>query len=133
MITINTPQDIEALHRTLEAYKTLVEHIAEFFQKLEAELADDEEGMLRLDQHWPIVLLEAGDDLRSLNFAGLSSESGVPLPHAVEFVEKLNLGEVQAYRLAALLDNDFVVTFFTLAGTHDEEAEQWLSQQAQRS
>lgn len=72
-------------------------------------------------------MLEAGDDLRSLNCAGLGSESGKCLRRAVEFVEKLDLSEVQAYRLAAMLDNDFVVTIFTLAGTRDEEAEQWLA------
>lgn len=133
MRTINTRQDVEDLLRDCTAPNALSEHIAEFFRQLEEELTADEEDTLRLDQHGPVVLLEAGDDLRSLNFAGLDSEGGEFLRRAVEFVEKLNLGEVQAYRLAAILDNDFVVTIFTLAGTHDEEAEQWLNEQAQRS
>ncbi|GIO32884.1 MULTISPECIES: hypothetical protein [Paenibacillus] len=133
MRTINTRQDVEDLLRDGTAPAALAEHIAEFFRQLEEELADDEEDAFRLDQHGPIVLLEAGDDLRGLNFAGLNSESGDFPRRAVEFVEKLDLVEVQAYRLAAMLDNDFVVTIFTLAGTHDEEAEQWLSEQAQRS
>lgn len=133
MRTINTRQDIEDLSRDGTLPAALTGYVAEFFRQLETELADHEEDAFRLDQHGLIVLLEAGDDLRSLNFAGLRSESGDFIRHAVEFVEKLDLGEVQTYRLAVMLDNDFVVTIFTLAGTHDEEAEQWLSEQAQRS
>ncbi|WP_230633046.1 hypothetical protein [Paenibacillus athensensis] len=44
-------------------------------------------------------MLEAGDDLFSLNFAGLSSDSGEFLCRAVEFAEKFNLGDIQVYRL----------------------------------
>lgn len=132
MRTINTCQDVEELRRSDVAPTALVQHIAEFFQQLDAELVDNEVDPLHLDKHWPIILLEVGDDMHSLNLAGLCNESDVPYHRAVEFVEKLNLGEVQAYRLAVLLDNDFVVTFFTLAGTHNEEVEQWLSEQAQR-
>ncbi|MBO9600233.1 MAG: hypothetical protein J7559_20750 [Cohnella sp.] len=133
MITIKTRQDIEDLHPDGNIPILLVENIVEYFRQLEIELADDEECLFRLDQHGPIVLLEAGDDIRSLNLAGLGSESDEVLRSAVEFVEKLDLGEVQAYRLAALLDNDFVVTFFTQAGAHDEEVEQWLKDQAERN
>lgn len=131
MRTINTRQDVEDFCRDETASAALAEHIARFFRQLEDELADNEEDTFRLDQHGPIVLLEVGDDLRSQSFAGLGNDDAPR--RAVEFVEKLDLGEVQAYRLAAMLDNDFVVTFFTLAGTHDEEVERWLSEQAHRS
>lgn len=132
MRAINTRKDVEDLLRDGTASEALSEHVAEFFWQLEAELADNEEAAFWLDQHGPIILLEAGDDLCNLSIAGHGNANGVPLSLAVEFVEKLDLGEVQAYRLAALLDNDFVVTYFTLAGTHNEEVEQWLSEQAQK-
>lgn len=93
-------------------------------------MADDEEGPFRLDQHDPIILLEAEDDLRNLNFAGLRGDD---LCRTVEFVEKLDLVKVQVYRLAAVLDNDFVVTIFTVAETHNEEEEEWLNEQAERN
>lgn len=92
--TIRTRHDVEDLRREGTAPAALTEHIAGFFRQLEEELTDDEKDTLRLVQHGPIVLLEAGDDLRSLNFAGLSSESGEFLRRAVEFVEKLDFGEV---------------------------------------
>lgn len=130
MRTFNNRQDVEDLRRDGTTSVALTEHIAEFFRLLEEELANDEEDAFRLDQHGPIVLLEAGENLRSLNVAGLN---GADLRRAVEFVEPLALGDVQAYRLAAVLDNDFVVTIFTVAGTHNEEEEEWLNEQARRS
>ncbi|GIO12190.1 hypothetical protein J19TS2_17450 [Cohnella xylanilytica] len=133
MRTINTRMDIEDLRQDESAPAVFTEHISEFFRQLEAEMVGNETDSFSLDPNGLIILLEAGDDLRSLNFTELGSESGECLRRAVEFVEKLNLVEVQAYRLEVMLDNDFVVTIFTLAGTHDEEAEQWLSEQAQRS
>ena len=133
MRTINTGQDVEDLRRNGTAPAALTEHVTEFFWQLEEELTDDEEAAFRLDQHGPIVLLETGDDLRSLSFVGLSNESDEFLRRAVEFVEKLELGEVQAYRLAAILDNDSLVTVFTVVGTHNEEKEEWLNEQARRN
>ena len=41
--------------------------------------------------------------------------------------------EVQAYKVAVLYDNDYLMTFFTQAGARDEEVEQWLKEQAERS
>ena len=130
MRTINTRQDIEDLHRDRAAPAALTEHIAAFFRQLEVELADDKEDAFHLNQHGPITLLEAGDDLHSLSVAGLNGDD---LSRAIEFVETLDLDEVQAYRLAAVLDNDFVVTVFTVVGTHNEEEEEWLKEQARRN
>ena len=55
-------------------------------------MADEEETAFRLDQHRPNALLEAGDDLRRLNFAELSSKNGECLRRVVEFVEKRSAG-----------------------------------------
>mgnify|MGYP006899962358 CR=1 FL=1 len=74
MRTINNRQDLEDLFRDGTAPAALAEHISWFFRQLEAELTDDEWDAFRLDQHGPIVLLEEGDDLRSLNFAGLGGD-----------------------------------------------------------
>lgn len=130
MRIIKTQQDFGVLRRDGTTPATLVDHIGWFFRQLEAELADDEEDTFRLDQHGPIILLESGDNLHSLEFAELSSHD---LRRTIEFVETLDLGDVQAYRLAAMLDNDFVVTVFTVAGTHNKEEEKWLNEQARRN
>jgi hypothetical protein len=133
MLTIKTRQDIDSLRRGGIMPAALNEHIDGYFRQLEAELSDDEEDTFCLDQHGPIVLLETGDDLRSLIFAGLTDDGCSFYCCTVEYVERLVLGDVQAYKLASLLDNDFLVTFFTQAGVHDEEVEKWLNEQAQRS
>lgn len=112
MQRINTHQDIVNLRRARVAPIAQTEHIFWFFQQLEAELTNDKEGAFHLDQNGSLILLEAGDNLRSLKVAGLSGDD---LRRVVEFVERIDLGGVQAYRLAAMLYNDFVVTIFTVA------------------
>ncbi|WP_179090420.1 hypothetical protein [Paenibacillus sp. FSL R7-0337] len=49
-------------------------------------------------------------------------------------MELLNAGEgLHAYKIAVLYDNDYLMTFFTQARAHDEEVEQWLKEQAEKS
>lgn len=44
-----------------------------------------------------------------------------------EYVELLDLDDgLQAYKVVVLYDYDYLTTFFTQAGAHDEEVEQWL-------
>ncbi|MMZ66259.1 hypothetical protein D1872_287380 [compost metagenome] len=66
-------------------------------------------------------MLEADDNLHNQNFTGLTDECCNLDYRSVEFVEQFCLGEVKAYRLAVMLDNDYLITFFTLAGVHEEE------------
>lgn len=125
-----TQQDIYDLRQDCNMLKALVEHIVQFFCQLEAELVNKEEHAFHLDQHGPIILLEAGDNLHSLNIVGLGNHD---LRRVIEFVETLDLGDIQAYRLAAKLDNEFLVTVFIVAGTHNEEEEEWLKEQTERN
>ncbi|AHV95431.1 hypothetical protein PSAB_02475 [Paenibacillus sabinae T27] len=94
MRIIKTQQDFGVLRRDGTTPATLVDHIDGYFHQLEGELRDKTEDVFCLDQHGPIVYLEAGDDLRILNFAGLSCNGDELLCRAVEFVEKFDLGEV---------------------------------------
>jgi hypothetical protein len=87
-----------------------------------------------LDVRGYIVVLEAGDNVRDLGSIGLNRENGGLLGSCPEYVEMLDLDKVlQAYKVAVLYDNDYLITFFTQAGAHDEEVEQWLKDQAERS
>ncbi|WP_280775871.1 hypothetical protein [Paenibacillus sp. PastF-4] len=54
------------------------------------------------------------------------------LTRSFEFVEIYDLGDIEVYRMVLMLDNDFLVTFFAVVGTLDEEAEQWLNEIAVR-
>jgi hypothetical protein len=134
MRTIRTRQDFDDLRRDGTVPATLVEYLDWYFRQLETELADEEENTFCLDRHGYIVVLEAGDNVRDLGIVGLNCEDGGLLGSYPEYVELLDLnGGLQAYKIAVLLDNDILVTFFTQAGVHDEEVEQWLNEQAQRS
>ncbi|TXK75425.1 hypothetical protein [Paenibacillus sp. N3.4] len=130
MRTINTRQDVEDLRRDGTAPTALTKHISEFFQQLEAELADEEEDTFRLDQHGPIVLLEAGDNLYDLECVGLSRENCGLLGSMPEYVETLQLDNMTVYKIVVMYTNDFIMTFFTQQGIHDKEIEQWLIEQA---
>ncbi|WP_127596122.1 hypothetical protein [Paenibacillus lautus] len=71
-----------------------------------------------------IVVLESGDNVRDLGNVGLNRESGGLLGSCPEYVEPLDLGEgLHSYKVAVLYDNEYLMTFFTLAGAHDEEVE----------
>ncbi len=84
--------------------------------------------------HGYIVVLEAGDNIRDLGNVGLNRENCGLLGSCPVYVERFNVGEgLQAYKVAVLYDNDYLMTFFTQAGAHDEEVEQWLKDQAKRS
>lgn len=87
-----------------------------------------------MDKHGYIVVLEAGDNVRDLGNVELKRENSGLLGSCPEYAELLDVGEIlQAYKVAVLYDNDYLMTFFTQAGVHDEEVEQWLKNQAERN
>ncbi|WP_236339944.1 hypothetical protein [Paenibacillus plantiphilus] len=94
----------------------------------EAEDSND----FHLDGCGYIVVLEVGDNVRDLGNVGLNRENSGMLGSCPEYVELLNVdGGLQVYKMAVLYDNDYLMTFFTQAGAHDEKVEQWLNDQAE--
>ncbi|TDF88860.1 hypothetical protein [Paenibacillus piri] len=134
MRVIKTKQDIVILCRAEVLPSALLNQIEDYFNQLRVELEDGEESEFHLGRHGYIVVLEAGDNVRDLGNVGLSRENGGLLGSFPEYVELLDLGEgLQVYKVAVLYDNDYLMTFFMLAGAHDEEVEQWLRDQAERN
>ncbi|WP_442600558.1 hypothetical protein [Paenibacillus sp. KN14-4R] len=134
MRIIKTYQDVEFLRRAGVLPAPLFKHVDGYFRQLEVALRVDEETTFCLNRHGCIVILEAGDNVRDLGIFGLSLENGGLLGSYPEYVEMLDLDEgLQAYKVAVQYDNDYLKTFFTQAGAHDEEVEQWLKDQAERS
>ena len=132
MRIIKTQQDVEVLRRAGVLSAPLLEHVDNYFSQLEFSLQDDEEETLCLERHGYIVVLEAGDNVCNLGNVGLNREHGGLLASCPEYVELLDVGKgLQAYKVVVLYDNDYLMTFFTLAGAHDEEVEQWLKDQAE--
>ncbi|MDH6429050.1 MULTISPECIES: hypothetical protein [unclassified Paenibacillus] len=130
MYLIQTKNDISFLTDRFSNSKTLIVYISQYFQHLQSELCNDKDDTFTINQHNPIIVLEPGDDLHNLSYAGLHNDD--LLTRSFEFVEIYDLGDIEVYRMVLMLDNDFLVTFFAVVGTLDEEAEQWLNEIAVR-
>jgi hypothetical protein len=134
MRIIKSQHDFNVLRRTKALTVAFLDQVEDYFNQLRDELEDYAEDEFRMDRHGYIVVLEAGDNVRDLGNVGLSHKDGGLLGSFPEYVELLDIGEgLQAYKITALYDNDYMMTFFTQAGAHDEEVEQWLKEQAERS
>ncbi|MGG4495458.1 hypothetical protein [Brevibacillus reuszeri] len=130
MRIIKTQQDLDVLRSARALPAELLVEIEDYFLQLRDELEDD----FRLDEHGYIVILEVRDNVRDLSNVGLNRKNGGLLGSLPEYVELLDIGEgLQAYKIAVLYDNDYMMTFFTQAGAHDEEVEQWLKDQVERN
>ncbi len=132
MRIFKTQQDFDVLRHAGVLPAALLVQVEDYFKQLMIELEDEAEGEFRLGMNGYIVVLEAGDNVRDLGNIGLNRENGGLLGSFPEYVELLDVGEgIQAYKIAVLYDNDYMMTFFTQAGAHDEEVEQWLRDQAE--
>jgi hypothetical protein len=124
----------DVLRRAGALPATLLDQIEEYFLQLRDEKEDEDSSEFPLGGCGYIIILEAGDNVRDLGNVGLNREDGGLLGSFPEYVETLDIGEgLQAYKIAVLYDNDYLKTFFTQAGAHDEEVEQWLRDQAERN
>jgi hypothetical protein len=133
MRILKTKQDFDVLRRSGALRAALIDQVEDYFLQLEDELEDEVGSEFCLGRHGYIVVLEAGDNLRDLGNVGLSREDGGLLGSYPEYVELFDLGNGhQAYKVAVLYDNDYLMTYFTQAGAHNEEVEQWLKDQAER-
>jgi len=133
MRIIKAQQDFAVLRRAGAIPVALLDQIEDYFQQLMDEQEDEDRNQFRLEVRGYIVVLEAGDIVYDLGSIGLNHENGGLLGSCPEYIELLNIGEgLQAYKIALLYDNDYMMMFFTLAGAHDEEVEQWLKDQAER-
>ncbi|MUT67448.1 hypothetical protein [Paenibacillus sp. NEAU-GSW1] len=134
MRIIKAQQDIELLRRAEVLPDALLDHVEDYFNHLRIELEDEAKSHFRLGENGYIVLLEEGDNVWDLGNGGLNREDGGLLGCCPEYVELLDIGGgLHAYKVAVLYDNDYLMAFFTQAGAHDEEVEQWLKDQAEIS
>lgn len=124
MRIIKTQRDFDGLHRAGTLPAAFLGEIGNYFQQLRDELEDEDQSEFRLNRCGYIVVLEAGNNFRDLGNVGLNREDGGLLGSCPEYVELLDLGEaLPVYKIVVLYDNDYMMTFYTQAGAHDEEAE----------
>ncbi|MZQ82718.1 hypothetical protein GQF01_11460 [Paenibacillus sp. 5J-6] len=134
MRIVKTEQDANALHYARLIPVAFLNHVENYFYQLRNEQENGLEIPFCLSRHGYIVILEMGDNVRDLGNVGLGREVGGLLGSYPEYVELLDVAEgLQAYKIAVLYDDDYLMTFFTQAGAHDEEVEQWLKDKAERN
>ncbi|WP_174705161.1 hypothetical protein [Desulfocucumis palustris] len=78
----------------------------------------------------PIVVLEPGDNVRDLEEIGLNSEDGGPLGAASEWVELMERDGQKFYSLVIVLNNEYAINIYCPPDAADDEALQWLEEQA---
>lgn len=127
MRIIKTQQDLVVLRLAVTLPVELLLQVEEYLLQLRDAQKEKEATEFRLVGRGYIVVLEAGDNIRDLGNMGLDHENGGLLGSHPEYVEILDVGDgLQTYKVAILYDNDYLMTFFTQAGAHDEEVEKYI-------
>lgn len=121
MIIIQTLNDIELLKATSAVPIELINEVEKDFLNI-YEAESDEVYLLnyRLPPWQALFVFEKGDDvLGKLND-----------PMALEYAEKVDVGELTYYRCALRNDHDFQI-YYSLLCIHDKHTEDWLQEQAE--
>ncbi|OME60875.1 hypothetical protein BSK59_05510 [Paenibacillus odorifer] len=129
MRIIQTQQDLDYLHHA-NLPLPMLKHIEDYFNELRDMFGDTEDTLFSLQKHGYIVILELGDNLNDLSIIGLSREDGGLLGSRPEYVEAIQGEGITFYKIAVMYTNDYLMTFLTIAGWHDDAIDKWLRQEA---
>lgn len=129
MLRVKTAQDVERLRREGALNSRYLEYLEELFGQLHGALSDGSQVEFSLESHGYIVVIERGDDPRNLSGVGLGA--GGLLDAWPEFVEVVDCGDLRLYKVAVLYDNEYMMLFLSEVGQLDQEAEDWLKDQAE--
>lgn len=133
MQIINKSSHIEKISQVNPKLEPLLEPIEEYFSVLRDIFYNnqDEEEFLLDKEAGHIVVIEKPSDANNLNAAGIGA---VKLkdsnPEAIERL-MLNNGNF-AYKISVGINNSYLVTLFSMAGTLDKETEKWLKENSIR-
>ncbi|MEZ7892711.1 MAG: hypothetical protein QMC67_13280 [Candidatus Wallbacteria bacterium] len=134
MQIINQSSHIEKLCQINPKLEPLIEPIEEYFSVLKDIFynAHDAEEFLLDKEAGHIVVIEKPSDANNLNAAGIGA---VTLKNSnPEAIEKLMLNNGNfAYKISVGINNSYLVTLFSMAGTLDNETEKWLRENCERS
>lgn len=129
MRTIQTQQDLTSLYSS-SLTPPLLSHIERYFSQLKEMHGDTEDTLFTLQKQGYIVILEPGDNLYDLSIVGLNPEDAGLLGRRPEYVEAIDLNGLTLYKIVVMYTDDYLMTFFTLAGWHDDVIERWLRQRS---
>src|SRR5690606_24934418 len=132
MRTIKTEEDLQVLERAQVLPQPLFAYLTREFHRLQQALSDaDDDAPFDLYDHGYMVLLEPGDNVRDLREVGLHRMHEGLLGSLAEYVERVRLeGGTELYRVGVLYNNEYMMFFYSVVGSHDEEVEAWLKAEA---
>lgn len=132
MRTIKTRQDLKALEEANALPESLLKYFQDEFQMFQEALSGLVDQTFDLYVHGYIVLLEPGDNVRDLREVGLNWVDRGLLGSLPEYVHRMTLDDgTEVYRIGVLYDNDFMMLFYSIVGSHDDEVEAWLEMEAE--
>lgn len=132
MRTIKTEQDLKDLERANALPEALLTYFRKEFRMFQEALNGLVDQTFDLYEHGYIVLLEPGDNVRDLREVGLNWVDRGLLGSLPEYVHRMTLDDgTEVYRIGVLYDNDFMMLFYSIVGSHDDEVEAWLEMEAE--
>jgi hypothetical protein len=127
MRIIQTHRDLQVLKQANMLPKSYMAFLEEEWHGLfEALGVGESREEFSLHDHGYMVVLEAGD----YNLEPVGIEEGLRNSWP-EYVERIPLKDVDIYRIGVLYNNDYMMLFYSVVNTLDEETEAWLKEQAE--
>jgi hypothetical protein len=117
MKVIKVYEDLQRLKRTSSLPDMFLQYLElEWNGLFEAFTDDEERGEFSLESHGKQVVLEPGDRL----------PKGLGEIYWPEYVEKIQVDEVEIFRMYVMEMEDYGVLYYWIAGSLDEESETML-------
>ncbi|RXT08857.1 hypothetical protein [Ammoniphilus sp. CFH 90114] len=129
MRIIMTKADVQELREANIIHPTYMSYLEEEWRSLYDAFSNgklDEKFSLR--EHGYMVCIEPGDN----NFIPMGLQHSI-IESTPEYVDLIELDDLVIYRIGFLYDNDRMMLFYSIAGSLNEEIEDWLSEQAMNS
>lgn len=132
MIKVKTQNDIENLEKNRLLPISYTKDIQTRFEDAYENLKEEGQTIdqFDLEEQGEIIILQKGDDVRNLEEIGLDPDEGGLLGCYPEWVERLQLGDIEVYYLCIVNNNSNAVIIYSEVGIHDEEVERWLADES---
>ncbi len=124
MRIIQTYKDLQTLKQANVFSNSYMAFLEEEWNDLfEALNSDKAKEQFSLQEHGYMVCLESGD----YNLEPLGLTEGLCNSYP-EYINKIPLGDIDIYRIGILYNNEYMMLFYSIVDTLDEETEAWLAE-----
>lgn len=124
-------KNINEISRLETVYsKVVIDYLEKYYLEVEDTLrqygAEPEQEPL-MEKYNKFILLESGDSLLSIPDIGITEYDG-EIYGSFEFVNKIDIGCINAFMGVILTDNEFAILIFVLKGILDSKEEAFLEE-----